>query len=126
MTPQHATAMLLRQISKHGEKVDLIRLTGTQLTPLTVTCRAFVRAYRPEELVGGIIQGDSRVILSPQEIEANGWPGPNSSATPTGQDRRVPRKGDRIVIAGKVRNIESGTPVYLAGQLVRIEVQARG
>jgi hypothetical protein len=129
MTPAEATAMLRRQLAAHGQDVTLQRVTqGPSGVPVKykVDCRAFVRGYQPAELVGGILQGDSKVVLSVAEIEAQGWPGPNSSTTPTNQDRRVPRKGDDIIIMGKSRNIEVATPVYLNGELVRIELAARG
>jgi hypothetical protein len=133
MTPAEATAMLRRQLAAHGEDVTLQRVTqgpsGVQIK-YKVDCRAFVRGYQPAELVGGILQGDSRVVLSAIEIEAQGWPGPIATSEPpnarTKQDRRVPRKGDDIFIMGKLRNIEVATPVYLDGQLVRIELAARG
>src|SRR5262245_59096636 len=118
--------MLERQLAQHGEDVELRRLTGTQLISFAVTCRGFVRGYQPEELVGGIEQGDGKVVLSPREIERSGWPGPNSSSTPTDQDRRIPRNNDKCVIAGRARNIEAATPIYLDGELVRIELQVRG
>ena len=81
-------------------------------------------------LVGGILQGDSKVTLSAAEIEAKGWPGPIASAEPpnerTNRDRRIPRKGDDVTIEGTVRNIEVATPYYLDGVLVRIELEVRG
>lgn len=126
MTPEESIAMLDRQLAAHGQDVTLRRLTGTQLIPFDVVCRAFVRGYGPDELTGTIAQGDSLVILSPTEIEANDWPGPNSSATPDTSDRRVPRKGDKVVIAGRVRNVEAPAPIYLGGELVRINLQVRG
>jgi hypothetical protein len=129
MTPETAIAMLRRQIAAHGQDVQLERVTqgpsGTQII-YSVDVRAFVRGYHPDELVGGIIQGDSKVTLSAVEIEAQGWPGPNSSTTPTRQDRRIPRKGDDVWIEGRKRNIENAIPFYLNGQLVRIELNARG
>jgi hypothetical protein len=129
MTPETAIAMLRRRIAAHGQDIRLRRVTqgpsGAQII-YSVECRAFVRGYHPDELVGGIIQGDSKVTLSATEIEAQGWPGPNSSTTPTNQDRRIPRKGDDVVIEGKVRNIENAIPFYLNGQLVRIELNVRG
>jgi hypothetical protein len=134
MTPAEATAMLRRQLAAHGQDVTLQRVTqgagGTQIK-YKVECRAFVRGYRPDELVGGILQGDSKVTLSAAEIEEQGWPGPQSSKVPVGQDlskqdMRVPRKGDDIYIAGKLRNVEVGVPIYLDNVLVRIELMARG
>jgi len=121
--------MLNRQLAEHGQDIRLTRMTlgpGGVLIPFSVDCRAFVRDYDPDELVGGIIQGDTKVVLSPTEIEAQGWPGPNSSATPTNQDRRVPRKDDKALLAGKSRNVETGKPVYLNGELVRINLVVRG
>jgi hypothetical protein len=129
MTPETAIAMLRRQILAHGQNVRLERVTqgpsGTQII-YKLNVRAFVRGYHPDELVGGIIQGDAKVTLSAAEIEAQGWPGPNSSTTPTKQDRRVPIKGDDVWIAGRKRNIENAVPFYLNGELVRIELNTRG
>ena len=51
--------------------------------------------------------------MSPNEIIRA--PGPNSSATPTDQDRRVPRKGDAVIIAGRKRAIEAAGGIYLGG-----------
>lgn len=126
MTPEQLRADLDAALSDAGEVVELQRLVGAQLVPIKVTCRAFVRGYEPEEIVGGINQNDKRVIMSPTEIIAEGWPGPNSSATPTERDRRVPIKGDRAVIKGKNYNVESAVGIYVRDELVRIELQVRG
>lgn len=123
---EQALANLNAALASDGENVEIRRLVGTQLIPINVDCRAFVRGYRADELTSGIIQTDRKVILSPSEIIATGWPGPNSSATPTDRDRRVPIKGDKAVIAGRVCNIEASTGIYIDNQLVRIELQARG
>jgi hypothetical protein len=137
MTPAEATAMLRRQLAAHGQDVVLQRIiqgAGGQQIKYRVDARAFVRGYQPAELVGGILQGDSKVVLSAAEIEQQGWPGPAASTplstppviTPSEQDRRVPRKDDDIKIQGKWRNIEVAVPIYLDGELVRIELTARG
>lgn len=127
MTPETAIAMLDRQLAAHGEEIRLQRLTlgpgGVQI-PFEVVCNAFVRGYAPDELVGGITQQDAKVIISPTEIIANDWPGPATS--PTTSDRRVPRKGDRTYIAGKARAVEAAAGLYLAGELVRIEMRVLG
>jgi hypothetical protein len=39
---------------------------------------------------------------------------------------RVPRKGDKIIIEGRERNIEAAAPFYINGELVRLELQCRG
>ena len=123
---EQAIADLDAALATDGEWVELQRLTGTALIPFKVTCRAFVRGYTAQELVGGISQTDSKLILSPTEITRSGWPGPNSSAMSTNQDRRVPRKGDAVVIAGRKRAVEAAGGIYLRGELVRIEMRILG
>ncbi len=115
-----------RALAKVGQDIRLQRLTGTQSIPFEVTCRAVVRGYAPNELINGITQQDSFVILSPTEIDAKGWPGPQSSADPSNIDRRVPRKGDRAFINGKARNVEAATGLYVDDTLVRIEMRVLG
>lgn len=78
--------------------------------------------YRPEEIVGGIIQGDSRVILSPTQIIAGSWGGTPADGT----DGRVPVKNDHLIVAGRARVVQAAVPFYMDGQLVRIELQVRG
>jgi hypothetical protein len=123
---KQAIADLNAALAADGEWIELWRETGTQKIPFKVRCRAFVRGYTAQELVGGISQTDSKLILSPTEITRSGWPGPNSSAAPTNQDRRVPRKGDAVVIAGRKRAVEAAGGIYLSGELVRIEMRVLG
>ncbi len=113
-------------LAEVGQTITLRRFTGTQKIPFNVECRAIVRGYSPEELVNGITQQDSMVILSPSEIERKGWPGPQSSADPSNVDRRIPRKSDAAVIAGAQRNVEAAVGIYVAGALVRIEMRVLG
>lgn len=134
MTPAQAIAMLDRQLEKHGQRITLQRLTsaaGGASIPFDVTVRAFVRNYKPDELVGGIVQSDSKVTISPTEIEEKGWPGPSvytvaPNTTLSEQDRRVPRKGDNARINGRLRNIEASMPIYLDDELVRIDMHVKG
>lgn len=122
---EQAIADLDAALAADGEDIRLVRLTlaagGVQI-PFEVTCRAFVRGYRPEELVGSIDQQDSFVILSPGEIARKQW----TSGRPSTEDRRIPMKGNRAFIAGRPCNVEAATGVYLAGLLVRIELQVKG
>ncbi len=119
-------AALDEALADVGQEITLQRLTGTQLISFSVDLPAIVRGYTPAELVGGITQQDSFVILSPTWIDRKGWPGPNSSATPTTQDRRVPRKGDKAVINGKGRTVEASVGIYVADVLVRVELRVLG
>lgn len=125
MTPAQAIAHLDAALARRGEDVELRRMTGTsQQVAFSATCRAHVRGYKPEELVGAITQGDSMVILSPTDIERAQWPGGQEPDGPG--DRRVPRKGDKVMVQGRLRNVEAAAPKYMAGTLVRIEMQVRG
>lgn len=130
MTPTAAISMLDRQLSAHGEDIRLQIAYGTQKIPFEVKCRAFVRGYSADELVAGITQSDSKVIISPTEIDAQGWPGPGLTTLPHGQDRRIPVGGlqsnETCFIKGKARKVKSAQGIYLAGVLVRIEMSVLG
>lgn len=118
MTPAAAIAALDRQLWLHGQDVVLRRyvMAAGVRTPVDATLRASVRDYRPDELAGGIVQGDTAVVLSPTGIIAAAWPGT--------QD--WPRVGDRIVIDGRERAVQAASVVRMAGTVVRINVQVRG
>ncbi|MFD1623890.1 hypothetical protein [Azospirillum griseum] len=118
-------AALDRALAVAGEPVLLRRFYGVNpRTSVDVECMAFVRGYKPQELIGSITQTDIFVILSPTEIERAKWPGGSGlSGTP---DPRVPRKGDSLVVRGTMRNVEAVGPVYARGELVRIEMNVKG
>ena len=113
-------------LAEDGEWIQIHRLVGTQQIPIKVDCRAFVRGVSAEQLAAGVKQDTSNVIISSTEIIEKGWPGPNSSATPTTTDRRVPKLGDKALIAGKIRQIEVALPIYVDGELVRIDLRVLG
>lgn len=126
MTPAQAIAMLDRQLAANGEDVTLQRWGGSPLAvQASCTVRAFVRGYRPNELIAGsgIIQGDTMATISPTQITAAGWPGDYADAV---GDAQVPRQGDRLVVAGRTRVVQAAAPIYMNGTLVRVELQARG
>lgn len=119
MTPAAAIAMLDRSLAKNGEDIVIRRYVGSGdvRVPLDVTVRAHVRGYLPNELVGGIVQGDTKLILAPTQIVAAAWPGPVG----------WPQVGDRIVIEGRSSiTVQAAAVVRVAGTVVRIEIQARG
>ncbi len=130
MSAEYEIAELDSALAEDGEDIVLRRVTGTTLASMTfedVTCRAFVRGYDPRELVAGFTQQDSRVILSSTEINAAGWPSDAPSSPPTIDDR-IPRKnrGDKCIIASKVRNVEAGVGIYIGDTLIRIELHVLG
>jgi len=111
-----------------GSDITLRRITGTvpTLTNVDVTVRAAVRSYQPQELVGGISQTDVQVTISPTQINALPWPGNGETASTTVSDPTLPRRGDKFVIAGRVRNIEVVDPIYIDGTWVRADCRASG
>lgn len=125
-------ADLNSHLDQDGENVEIWRvvIAGATQIYVKVNARAFVRNYGADELVGGITQEQVRVTVSPSEIIAANWPGPwTPSATEPIQpntDRRVPRKSDKCVIKGRVRNIEVAMPIYVDNELVRIDMRVLG
>lgn len=118
-----------RALARAGEDVILRRVTGfgPSQTRRDALCRAFIRGYQPHELTASVIQGDTKVTISPSDIEAALWPdGVSVTSTPAGVDPRVPRPGDELVINGLARAVKAAAPLYVAGELVRIDLQVRG
>lgn len=107
-----------RQLAKKGRDIVLRRYSGLggARVPIDVAVRAWVDDYKLAELVEGISQGDSRVILSPTPILATAWPGP--------QD--WPQVGDRVVIEDRERNVQAAVIRRLGSTVVRINLQVRG
>jgi len=105
MTPAEIIGSLDAQIADHGEAVKL--RTGNSAVGEVAT-NAFVRGYRPDEIVGIIQQGDSKAILSPTGLGA------------------VPVQNGYLVVGGTPRRIISVNIVRLAGSIVRHELQLRG
>lgn len=123
-------ADLDRSLAEHGEDIVLRRVNGTSTANQTfvdVTCRAFVRGFSPDELVGGITQQDRNVILSSTEIDAAGWPANEADST-SEVDERIPRKnrGDRCKVAGNWCTVEAAQGIRIGGTLVRIDMRVRG
>ena len=123
-------ALLDAELADFGENIVLRRVKGTSAAApnnVDVTVRAFVRGFQPNELVGGIIQQDVKVILSPTQIDAADWPADEADSTAP-IDQRIPRKnrGDKCVIAGRVHSVEAAKGILIDGTLVRIDMQCRG
>lgn len=115
-------------LKRAGSDITLRRVTGQAPTTANsdVTVRAAVRSFQPQELVGGISQTDSHVIISPTQIVAAGWPGDGETPSSSIPDPTLPRINDKLVIAGRVRNVKVVQPIYINGELVRIEMDVTG
>lgn len=119
-----AIARLDASLERSGVDVTLRRPGAPNVD---ATCRAHVRSLRSDPLTPSIRQTDSRVILSPTDIDAAGWPGALATPSATQRDNRLPRKGDLILHNGAVLAITEDAPgVFRGGMLVRIEVDVRG
>ncbi|MFC7067545.1 hypothetical protein [Brucella rhizosphaerae] len=108
MTPAHAIAKLQRQLVAHGQNVDLRKIASGQTQSEALAQRAFVRGYKPEELVGQIQQGDRNVVLLPDAAAI------------------ALKKGDKVVIAGAAANVEVAEIVRMDDVPVRVNVRVRG
>ena len=104
--------IVTNMIDRYGEQVTLRRLTHG--IPFDVTVKARVQGYSPDELVGGIAQGDRMVIISNREIAERQWPGP-------------PKQGDQIIIRGKTATLQAAAAtVVVGGVTVMHTMQVRG
>jgi len=123
VTPQAEIARLDRQLQQRGEDIVLSRKSATG--SVDVTCRAKVSDYQPHELLPGtgLAQGDSRVVISPTQINDAGWPG---DAPAVAGDPRLPMSKDSALIGGRRRAVKAVAPVYMQNVLIRINLVVSG
>lgn len=109
-----------------GTDVTLRRIVGTLPNTVNVDApmRASVRSMGNRELASGIAQSVSQVVLSPSDVARAQWPGGGDPNAPL--DLSLPKRGDRLVIAGRVREVEAVNPVYVDDTLVRIDLDVLG
>jgi hypothetical protein len=117
MTPDEAKDGYRRAMDVAGETIVIRRYTGTGANRpyFDASVRARVTKYEPHEIVGMIQQGDRRVILLAEDMVA----------------AQIPLElgnGHRVVIRGAELNIQSAddNTRRVAGELIAIELQARG
>ena len=126
MSPQDQIADLDFSLREDGEDIVLRRSTpapsATQIH-FDVACRAFVKRGASDEIEDTITERAYLVLISPTEINASGWPG--ATPVPAGIDKRVPRRGDVMVIQGRVVPVVSAMAHYRANVLVRIDLVGR-
>jgi hypothetical protein len=121
-----SVARLDAALARKGQDVIIRRPTNGAAAVVNVTCRAFVRGVSAEDLIAGIKQDNSTVIISPTQLIAAGFPGTNFGNVPDTQDRTVPTTNDKCIINGKVRSIDAVMPIYIDGTLVRIDMRVLG
>lgn len=104
-----------RGLARSGQTVTLRRVPMVDLASIP----AVVRGYQSAELVDGITQQDSFVIISPTQINAATWPGVGQSPIPS------KNRGDICIINGVPRWVQAGVGIYVKDVLVRIEFRVR-
>lgn len=117
MTPDAAKAMYRRRIGV-GKTILVRRYTGAgpNRPKYDVPVRARVMGYMPHQLIGGIQQGDRKVILLAEDLDAAGFAGPITT-------------NDRIVVDNdpemKIIAPDKATR-ECQGVLIAYELQVRG
>ena len=106
-----------RALDLAGEQIVIRRYAGTgpNRPKLEEPARARVTDFEAAELVGGIQQGDRKLIVLAEDLETAQFPLPLV-------------KGDKAVVRGKEMNIEAAddSTRRVGGVLVAYEIQARG
>lgn len=129
MTPAAAIAALDRQLAAHGEDIAITRVVkrdGVNVTE-SITCRAFVKSVSADEIAGKITAEDLKVIISPTQIVAAGWPGTDENIiSGNNVDQRVPKSSDKVVVQGRPREIRAPKPKLMNGVWVRSDMVVAG
>jgi hypothetical protein len=104
-------------IDRLGQVAQLRRLTGTgsNQTWHEVSLRVFARQFRAQEIVAGssLQQGDRQVIAHASEIDAAQWPAP-------------PRRDDKLLLEGRLLNVQSVETVRVGERVERYNMVCRG
>lgn len=87
MTAAEARQMWRQLIDAYGETITLRRVGSPSIDR---SVRARVTGFAPEELVGGVNQGQRKVIVLAEDVETSGFPLPIKSGA-----------NDRVVVGGK-------------------------
>lgn len=110
-------ARYLSEMRRVGEMVTIRRYygTGSPRSKYEKACLARVNAYAADELIGGIVQGDQKVILLAEDME-------------TGAVTLPLLISDKVVVRGRelqIVSIDANTR-RVAGVLCAYEMQVRG
>ena len=109
-------ASYAREFNQRGETVTVTRLVPNQPS-IQKTARAIITGYEPDELIGGINQGDRKIILSAEDLETAGFPLPLKE-----------NSTDRVIVRGRtlmIAAIDDSTH-RVAGVLNAYQIRATG
>lgn len=117
MTPDAVRAAYRDMLALVGEPVTIRRYTGAgpERPRFDANTTARVSDYAPDELVGGIQQGDQKLVLLADDLVARQFQVP-------------PHRGDKAIVRGHELNIEAvdDNTRRVAGMLIAYEIQVRG
>lgn len=118
MTPAEVKEIYRQVIGEFGEAVSLRRYSGTgnNRTATDYPVGARVTEYRPDELIGGIVQGDRLVIVLAADVASTGFQLPFVATA------------DKLVVRGRelaIKAIDDNTR-RIAGEIVAYEIRAGG
>ncbi len=105
-------AEIAAEFDAEGQTVTLQRI-ATGVVPVTATCKAMVRGYKAAELLGGIVQGDTRIVIAAATLAALGWPVP-------------PKKGDKALIGSRSATVQGVETMNVRDEPAKYIIQARG
>lgn len=102
-----------RLIARYGRPMVLRRQTGVNpVAYQELPIAGYLTAFRPEQLSGGVQQGDASVAILNDELAAAGWP--------------PPRAQNAIVIDGKTWQIVAAPPMFERAVLLGYKLWVRG
>ena len=104
--PASVRSLLVR----HGRAMTLRRRVGMTTTFTEATALGVLRGFSPDELVGGVMQGDARVILDATPVAA----------------LAPPRKGDFLVADGRTWSVQGAHARMVGDDLAAYELWVRG
>lgn len=99
-------------LSVYGAPAVFKRRVGMTTAFTEVGVNVYLRAYAPNELVGGVVQGDMKGVMSHKEITLSSL-----------QD---PRRGDFLDALGTTWSVQAASPRYYGGTLVGYDLWVRG
>lgn len=117
MTPAAARASHRRMIFQTGEAVSIRRYSGTGggRTSTDYATRARVMEYQPDEFVGNVKQGDRKLIVLVEDLEAT------AISLPVVLTDKVVVRGKELAIMALDDNTRR-----IGGTLIAYELQCRG
>jgi hypothetical protein len=124
-------AQLDRRLARRGETIYLRRTVGTQ-NQSYVQCKlpAIIRTLTTEQLIGGIVQTNYLLLISPTHIIKAQWPGGKTPAATGGiiapSDPRIPLTTDSIYLRGAQKAVQRVAPAFDRNECIRIELTVLG